>query len=233
MPSLSEPSAARRLTRDEKRQQTRQQLRESALRAVVTHGLAGASVDTISESAGYSRGAFYGNYETKEELLLETMVERLNKEAQAWERLVVEASDVESMLAEVEKRMMSRAHPEWAVLTLELQLHAHRDRAFGRSFAALLRQHNAAAARLYQAMFEKAGRVPPDDLRAIAASGFALGVGLTLQAETGIRPGDSRYAARMYMLYLRGLIAIAEPVGTAVAAAPAPRKRAAKVARSS
>ena len=223
----SESPAVPRLTRAEKRQQTRQLLRESAVRAVAKHGIAGASVDSISESAGYSRGAFYGNYETKEELLLETMVERLIQEARAWEQLVVEAPDVETMFGEVEKRMLVRARPEWAALVTELQLHAQRDRAFGRSYATLMRQQHAAAAHLYEAMFEKAGRVLPDDPRAIAASAFALGIGLSLQGDSGIRPGDSRYAARMFVLYLRGLLAMAQPVDEAAAS----RKRTTKARR--
>ena len=234
MPSLkSESPAVPRLTRAEKRQQTRQLLRESAVRAVAKHGIAGASVDSISESAGYNRGAFYGNYETKEELLLENMVEKLIQEARAWERLVIEAPDIETMFAEVEKRMLVRARPEWAALVTELQLHAQRDRAFGRSYAALMRQQHAAAARLYEAMFEKAGLVLPDDSRAIAASAFTLGIGLSLQAESGIRPGDTRYAARMFVLYLRGLLAVAQPVERVDSArkrTPSAKRPAARVA---
>jgi AcrR family transcriptional regulator len=211
--SKTEPASPRRLTRAEKQHQTRERLRASAARAIGTHGVMGASVDAISEAAGYSRGAFYGNYQNKEELLLEMIVEMMGREAQAWRALVAEASDIDTMLAEVEKRMQARAREtQWSVLSLELLLHAQRDATFGRSCAALLRQHCAAVADLYEAIFEKAGRVPPDEPRALAAAALAFGNGVTLQGASGVRPGDSQFAARSFMLWLKGLIAIAEPV---------------------
>jgi len=219
--------APHRLSREEKRHQTRERLRESAARAVGTQGVLGASVDAISESAGYSRGAFYGNYETKEELLLEMIVEMMGREAQAWQQLVATSPDLESMLAEIEKRIGARTREsQWSSLSLELQLHAQRNPAFGRSYVAVLRQHTARAAGLFEDIFRKAGRVPPDDPRALASAAMALGNGVALQAACGLRPNDARYAARAFMLYLRGLIAIAQPAGDE------PPKRSTKGSRS-
>jgi AcrR family transcriptional regulator len=218
--------APRRLSREEKRHQTRERLRESAARAVGAQGVLGASVDTISESAGYSRGAFYGNYETKEELLLEMIVEMMGREAQAWEQLVASSPDLDAMLAELEKRIAARTREsQWSALSLELQLHAQRNPAFGRSYVALLRQHTVRAAALFEAIFRKAGRVPPDDPRSLAAAAMALGNGVAVQAACGLRPGDTRYAARSFMLYLRGLLAIAQPAGDGAARRPSTKSR--------
>jgi hypothetical protein len=137
----------------------------------------------------------------------------MGREAQAWQQLVASSPDLESMLAQIEKRIGARTREsQWSSLSLELQLHAQRNAAFGRSYVAVLRQHTARAAGLFEDIFRKAGRVPPDDTRALASAAMALGNGVALQSACGLRPGDARYAGRAFMLYLRGLIAIAEPV---------------------
>jgi len=60
----------RRLTRQERRDVTRMRLIEAAERLFIRKGFDDASVDEISEAAGYSRGAFYSNFEGKDEIFL-------------------------------------------------------------------------------------------------------------------------------------------------------------------
>ncbi len=57
-----------RLTRAEKQAQTRSLLIEAASKLFAEYGYAFVSVDSISEAAGFSRGAFYSNFDTKEEI---------------------------------------------------------------------------------------------------------------------------------------------------------------------
>ncbi|MEU1971165.1 helix-turn-helix domain-containing protein [Microbacterium sp. NPDC019599] len=54
-----------------RRDVTRQRLRDAAAEVFAEVGLDGASVEAICERAGFTRGAFYSNFETKEELFLE------------------------------------------------------------------------------------------------------------------------------------------------------------------
>lgn len=62
-----------RLTREDSRARTRQRLLESAQKLIAKRGLSAASVEDIAGDAGYSRGAFYSNFNTKDELLLELL----------------------------------------------------------------------------------------------------------------------------------------------------------------
>lgn len=64
---------AQRLTRAEAKAQTREQLLDAAARVFAQKGYAGASVDEIAEAAGYSTGALYSNFDSKEKLFLELM----------------------------------------------------------------------------------------------------------------------------------------------------------------
>ena len=62
--------ARKRLTREESKELTRLRLIESAERLFIRRGFDDASVDEISEMAGYSRGAFYSNFDSKEQVFL-------------------------------------------------------------------------------------------------------------------------------------------------------------------
>src|SRR6516162_6878216 len=55
-----------RPTRDE----TRDKLFEAAARVFEDHGIGGASIEAIAAAAGFSRGAFYSNFASKDELII-------------------------------------------------------------------------------------------------------------------------------------------------------------------
>src|SRR5258706_7764276 len=64
-----------RPTRDD----TRDKLFEAAARVFEEQGIGGASIETIAAAAGFTRGAFYSNFNSKDELIiamLEDHVER-------------------------------------------------------------------------------------------------------------------------------------------------------------
>lgn len=65
--------ARKRLTRQESKEATRLRLLEAAERLFVRNGYDDTSLDEISEAAGYSRGAFYSNFDDKEQLFLAVM----------------------------------------------------------------------------------------------------------------------------------------------------------------
>jgi AcrR family transcriptional regulator len=69
----------RRLTRAEAKARTRDQLLDAAARTFARKGYAGASVEEIAESAGYSIGALYSNFAGKEQLFLELMASRADR----------------------------------------------------------------------------------------------------------------------------------------------------------
>ncbi|GAB3602882.1 TetR/AcrR family transcriptional regulator [Microbacterium aureliae] len=54
-----------------RREATRQRLLDAAAEVFAEVGLAAASVEAVCERAGFTRGAFYSNFETKEELFLQ------------------------------------------------------------------------------------------------------------------------------------------------------------------
>jgi AcrR family transcriptional regulator len=65
-----------RLTRSETKARTRAALLDAAAGVVARKGFAGASVDDIAASAGFSVGALYSNFASKDELFLELLATR-------------------------------------------------------------------------------------------------------------------------------------------------------------
>src|SRR5437764_12485673 len=62
-----------RRSRAERQAQTRRDLLDAAARVFVKRGFAGSSVEQISAEAGYTRGAFYSNFRSKNELFVELL----------------------------------------------------------------------------------------------------------------------------------------------------------------
>jgi AcrR family transcriptional regulator len=62
-----------RISREQSREQTRERLLEASHAVFIQKGFALASVEDISAAAGYSRGAFYSNFDDKTELFFELL----------------------------------------------------------------------------------------------------------------------------------------------------------------
>ena len=200
------------MSREEKREITKTRLRRSATKAFAGQGVGAASVDGISQAAGLSRGAFYANYTTKEDMLLELMSEWLEREATEWGRVVAEAQDAEAVLQGFLARFRrSRRDGDGGLLWIELTLHAERNPDFAVHYHAFITAHHRHVARVFAAMFEKAGKEPPAAPEALAAAALSFGASLALQSGHGAQRGNPAYAGDMFLLYLRGLLAIAGP----------------------
>jgi AcrR family transcriptional regulator len=63
-----EPVPVEKLTRERRRQQTRDVLIEAATEVFARRGFEGASLEEIAETAGFTRGAIYKHFAGKEEL---------------------------------------------------------------------------------------------------------------------------------------------------------------------
>ncbi|PMS16369.1 TetR family transcriptional regulator [Trinickia dabaoshanensis] len=63
----------KRLTREESKEQTRLRLLDAAQTIFMKKGFVAASVEDVAEAAGYTRGAFYSNFRSKAELLMELL----------------------------------------------------------------------------------------------------------------------------------------------------------------
>lgn len=87
------------------REQTRQKLLDSALQVFARHGYERATVDEIVREAGFSKGAFYVHFETKEDLFWEMLQERIDAQQQMFRQTL----DPSQSVAENERRILEQA----------------------------------------------------------------------------------------------------------------------------
>lgn len=159
-----------------RRQATRDRLLEAATETFAKEGFQGASVESICTRAGFTRGAFYSNFESKEELFL-ALLER---------EYVRRAKDLESKTQELApslRESQGRIDAEqaadyiadfllphgdaiaWYVLETEFALLAMRDpegargkAPAAREYTELLARSRASMAGLVEAAITAAGR---------------------------------------------------------------------------
>jgi len=118
-----------RLTREEAKAQTRQALLNAAFEVFSRHGFNGASVDLVAETAGYTKGAVYAHFSTKEDLYLALLDEHLSEDTPDWIEQLEEGAPVAEIAAQIEAQLpedLERIRA-WAMMTLEFFLHAMRN----------------------------------------------------------------------------------------------------------
>ncbi|MFJ6653693.1 TetR/AcrR family transcriptional regulator [Microbacterium sp. NPDC091313] len=182
-----------------RREATRQRLLDAAAEVFAEVGLDATSVEAVCERAGFTRGAFYSNFDTKEQLFLE-LAARVSAsrvadvEARVAELAVPPAggSPVDA-LALVEQVLDLPGDDRLDVLLFsEIRIHALRDPAIARPFLA---QDADIAAAIERLIGDIAART---------------GLGLTVSAEQ---------AARMLLLTWEGEMTRAVMAGLDRAAA--------------
>lgn len=169
-----------RLTRAERQEQTRAALLEAAERVFVERGFAGASVEAITAAAGYTRGAFYSNFGSKEELFAELLQERVYAR---YADMITRNERAPSSMREVGEelaRIQAETDGRWLFrLWLELLAHAGRDDRFRTIAAGFWRANREGTAALIAASY--GDKRPPADPKRLASALIAMDIGLALQ----------------------------------------------------
>lgn len=165
----------KRLTRSESRERTRAQLLQAAEMLIGRSGYHGVSLDSIAEQAGYTKGAIYANFASKEDLFL-TLIDQ---HTAGW--------DVDDWLAKSRPVPGPRPTPgqpavrpddaEWTRLSVEFWLTATRSPAIRKKLAityARVRARLVSRRQLDHA-------TPSPSLSELAVLILALDLGLAMQ----------------------------------------------------
>jgi AcrR family transcriptional regulator len=121
VPSTHASGPARRLTRDQKKALTRQELLDAAGRVFLRRGFFAASIDEVAEEAGFSKGAVYSNFTDKEDLLLALVEQRTELRRSRITALVDPDASTETQArdASEEYNQILEEEREWNPLLLE------------------------------------------------------------------------------------------------------------------
>lgn len=127
-----------RLSREQSQAITREKLLASAYEVVARDGYEGASVERIAEEAGYSKGAFYSNFASKEEIVLQLLESNAGGDVVEIRQLLATHEDPYQVIDVLSQWAGRRANEQrWGILAIELLRKARRDGSLSKRHVAL------------------------------------------------------------------------------------------------
>ncbi|MTD53088.1 TetR/AcrR family transcriptional regulator [Amycolatopsis pithecellobii] len=195
-----------RLTRAEQREETRRRLIEAAGRVFGRLGFEAAPIDVIAEEAGFSRGAFYSNFESKDELFIELVQSHFEAEIETLGRALARIARAEDLAKAVERRYRILGEDSsWCLLTTEFQLYAMRGGRMAGRFAELYEKYRSDLGELIGTHFDRLGIRSSLTPYEFGAAQIALSHGLALQRAANSAL-DTTLPARALATFVRGAL---------------------------
>jgi AcrR family transcriptional regulator len=180
-----------RLTRVEQRRRNRDLVLAAARRMFLARGYHGASLEQIADEAGFSKGVVYSQFESKADLFLALLEQRIEERAEENARFVEElaASDGlgldQGLLALAEHVLRrDRADAEWGLLVIEFRVHAARNPELNHRYSEVHERTVAGVARVVARIYERAGKALPLPAKELARMLLTVGAGARLEQAT-------------------------------------------------
>jgi AcrR family transcriptional regulator len=200
----------KRLSRDESREVTRHRLLTAAAELFAERGVTGASVEQIAERAGYSRGAFYGNFEDKKELVVALLEQRTRQELTEVRALAKGTKVFADVLEPLRKwhRQRGKHLTGWLLLRIELWLYGLRNPDILPELGKRERFARAAITEAIERDFTARDIPPPADPAFLALIVHALEDGLLIQRRLTQEEGDDGVIVEAIDLLMRSWTAL-------------------------
>lgn len=177
-----------------RRHEVRSRILAAAATVFAQRGFAGASIDQVAAAAGFTKGAVYSNFLSKDELFLALMDAQVLARVELVRRVLADARDSKQAVVEIGDQLAraSADQSDWQLLFLEFWQRAIREPAVRKQFVAHRRALRKSIAQAIQDALPSGpdGAVwSAEDLTVLA---LALSNGLaieTLADPTGIPAG--------------------------------------------
>jgi AcrR family transcriptional regulator len=203
-----------RMSRAERREQTRRELLTAAEACFVTQGFHATSVDQVAERAGYTKGAVYSNFASKEDLFFavyERRVEGVLTEVVPGLR----QAGAERAFDQLATGVIQRRDGDdgWRAVFFEFWAHVLRHPELRERFAAIHARFLEPLAEAVRQLADDRGLTLPSDVTAsqVAVAWNAMEVGLALERLTQPQTVDAALARRMGRLLLDAVLDRTQP----------------------
>ena len=172
-----------RLSREEKKQATRNRLIEAAAEVISRKGFDATSVDEVAEHAGLTKGAVYSNFASKEELFLAVIDRHVSQRSGAISGVVDAGRTFDEQLAQGGQIFTAALAEDrkWFLLGLEFSIYAARNPDVTPTLGRSYRQMRTQVAELLQRRADEQGRPLPVPADQLARAIFALSNGIALE----------------------------------------------------
>jgi AcrR family transcriptional regulator len=175
--------SGRPLTRKERQAHTRARLMHSAAKVAAARGLEGASLDLVAEEAGFTKGAVYANFESKEALFLAMLDQRFEDRLAEVDRTLHGGGTIEEQARRAGGDFIAAiaAAPEWERLFFEFAVYAARNESFRGELVERYRGLRERIAAMLDERARELGIEPAIPPRQLALMTFAMANGVALE----------------------------------------------------
>jgi AcrR family transcriptional regulator len=167
-----------RPTRDE----TRDKLFEAAARVFEEQGIGSASIEAIAAAAGFSRGAFYSNFKSKDELIIAMLEDHVERSIERHLDLLAQHENIDDFLNALKSMDRSKQDPlgRAPLLHMEMVLFVARAEKRRPELAKRLRARRRLVTDIIETSLKKSGQPAPQNAEWTAAILIALEDGFRL-----------------------------------------------------
>jgi AcrR family transcriptional regulator len=210
-------------SRAERQALTRTALVDASERLFIAQGFHATSLDAVAAEAGYTKGAVYSNFASKEDLFFTVYERRLKARVAEFEALLKAAPLARDAIEAITRTAALRSERDdgWLAVFFEFWAHVLRHEELRERFAAL---HARVIEPLEAALVrhaEEVGEALPEDPRKLATARYAMQLGLQLERLTQPDVVDPELGVRMVWHSIDG----GSPDGVPHEATPGLRKR--------
>lgn len=178
----------------EKTELTRSRFIHAAEKIFARDGFEAAKLEEIAGAAGYTRGAFYANFDSKEDLFLALLEREITSRIENMRKHVGRYKDPARKLQELREFWLDMClDRRWSLLALEFKLFAVRHPEVKARLTSMHRRLVSSGVDIMQQILNALGRELPVSIHAVGVSFFALSSGLTLEhmLDRSVMPEDA------------------------------------------
>jgi AcrR family transcriptional regulator len=172
------------LTPERRRSMTRQHLLDAAAVVFARNGFHGSTLDEVAKAAGFTKGAVYSNFTSKDDLFLALLDDRIDRQfsivAEVLESGPHEQADQAPRMRDLIRSGALYSDDTWEMLYLEFVLYARRHPEAAEKLAARAERERAFVQQLIADELAATGGQPRYPIREQAEISLALFGGLAM-----------------------------------------------------
>ena len=196
----------KRLTRTERRERTREDLILAADHLFTERGFHATSVDEVALEAGYTKGAVYSNFESKEDLFFAVYERRADAVVSDYERAFREDGFIAGIERTVSEAVRRRGREDgWLAVFFEFWAHVVRRPELRERFAKIHARALEPLVAANERLVEERGIELPVSVRQYTVAVYAMAISLSLERLTQPDVVDTELAPRMTRLLIEDL----------------------------
>jgi AcrR family transcriptional regulator len=217
------------LTRADRQAQTRDELVDAADRLFTRTGFHATSVDAVAGAAGYTKGAVYSNFESKEDLFFAVYERRVDRRVSEMETTLGSGRTAYEGMERLIAGLEQRKDDGWLAVFFEFWAHVLRHPELRERFAEQHRRGMVPVMGAIERVAAERGTLLPEDAAKLATARQAMLTGLQLERLTQPEVIDEGLGMRMLRLAMNegGLDGLPDEAPSGLRARPA-RKRGAR-----